>query len=83
MFCRNIDWVWNGTGFNGIRLCGMCSVLFPDIESRFERIFFNCTIVIKMQRFSYVDVTSDRIGLAITQSLSLTGILQYGVIQSK
>lgn len=32
---------------------------------------------------SFVDVSGDRIGLAITQSLSLTGILQYGVIQRK
>lgn len=33
--------------------------------------------------FRNLDVTGDRVGLAITQSLTLAGYLQWGVRQSK
>lgn len=53
-----------------MKVCSKC------LHRIFVRIGYECFI-------RFVDVTGDRVGLAITQSLTLAGLLQWGVRQSK
>lgn len=87
-FVRNLVRFWNGTWSYGVYFHRLRYLLFCVNQRRYALIFnmkkkFYISIIERFFCYWFSGVTGDRVGLAITQSLTLTGLLQWGVRQRK